>query len=420
MTAPRTVRRAVTMSVASLGVFTLAACGGGGGFTSGSAPSQNTKTAGGVKLTMMIGSSGPAETKAVQDATAAWGKSSGNTVNVVAASNLDQQLGQGFAGANPPDVFYVDASKIGTYAKAGYLFPYGDQLDKSTFEDSLVQAFSYQGKFYCAPKDSSTLALQINTDLWKAAGLTDKDYPTTWAQLETVAKKLTKGNVTGLVIGNDHNRGGAFMVQAGGWLQSGGKITATDPGNVKGLQEVQKLMQAGVLKYNTQTKPSTGWGGEALGKKVAAMTIEGNWIAGGMKDFPGVKYKTVELPAGPAGKGSLMFSNCWGIAAKSKNQAAAVALVKQLITPDQQMKFAADFGVMPSTKQGLTQFEQKYPDQAAFVKAAAYAKPPINLPGLTQATTSFDSAIGAMTPQTDATKLLQAFQKNADAAASGN
>lgn len=366
---------------------------------------------------MMIGSSGPAETQAVQAATAAWGKKTGNTVTVVAASNLTQQLGQGFAGPNPPDVFYVDASLIGTYAKAGYLYAYGDQLDKASFEPALVNAFTYNNTFYCAPKDSSTLALQINTAMWKAAGLTDKDYPTTWAQLEQVAQKLTKGNVTGLVIGNDHNRSGAFMVQAGSWLQTDGKITATAKGNVEGLQEVQKLMKAGVLKFNTQTKPSTGWGGEALGKQVAAMTIEGNWIAGGMKDFPNVKYTTVELPAGPAGKGSLLFSNCWGIAAKSKNHAAAVALVKDLITPAQQMQFAAAFGVMPSTTDGLKQFEAKYPDQSAFVKAAAYSKPPINLPGLTQAVASFDSAIGALTPSTDVNALLATFQKNADSAA---
>ena len=63
------------------------------------------------------------------------------------------------------------------------------------------------------------------------------------------------------------------------------------------------------------------------------MTIEGNWIAGGMKDYPDVKYKVVELPAGPPARGTLMFTNCWGIAAKSPNQAAAVDLVKSLITP---------------------------------------------------------------------------------------
>ena len=86
-----------------------------------------------------------------------------------------------------------------------------------------MQTFTYDGKLYCAPKDYSTLGLVINTDLWAKAGLTDADIPKDWAGLETVAKKLTKGKVTGLVIGNDINRSGAFMVQAGGWVGEQGR-----------------------------------------------------------------------------------------------------------------------------------------------------------------------------------------------------
>ena len=36
-------------------------------------------------------------------------------------------------------------------------------------------------------------AVWYNTDMWKAAGLTEADYPKTWDQLLEVAKKLTKG-----------------------------------------------------------------------------------------------------------------------------------------------------------------------------------------------------------------------------------
>src|SRR6476661_5602552 len=229
------MRRIPILAVAATAttILAMSACGGGSGF-SGSSATQNTKK-GPVHLTVMIGSSGDAETTAVKAATAAWASKSGNTVEVIAASDLGQQLGQAFASSSPPDVFYTDASKIGTYAKAGNLFPYGDQVKDAGFVDSLVKSFTYDNKFYCAPKDSSTLALQINNDLWKAAGLTDADYPKDWAGLESVATKLTKGNVTGLVIGNDINRSGAFMKQAGGWVVSNdGKMTADAPGNPAG------------------------------------------------------------------------------------------------------------------------------------------------------------------------------------------
>ncbi len=415
----RPTRTAFALTLVTSGALALSACGGGGFSDGGSTASQNSSS-GPVSLKMMIGSSGDPETNAVKAATEAWATKTGNKVEVIVASDLGQQLGQAFASTSPPDLFYTDASKVGTFAKAGNLAAYGDQVKDAGFVESLVDAFTYDGKFYCAPKDSSTLALQINTDLWTKAGLTDADIPKDWAGLETVAKKLTSGNVTGLVIGNDINRGGAFIKQAGAWVVKDGKFTADDPKVLEGLNEVKKLMDAGSLKFMTETKPTTGWGGEAFGKQLAAMTIEGNWIAGAMsKDFPNVKYKVAELPAGPGGKGTLMFTNCWGVAAKSPNQAAAVDLVKALITPEQQMKFADAFGVMPSTTAGLEQFKAKYPDSAAYVAGAEYGQGPVNLAGVDDVITKFNSALGTLPKGGDLSKMLADLQKNGTAALAG-
>lgn len=419
MRAPKP-RGVAALALAATGALVLSACGGGGFGGDTKAP-QNT-SAGPVKLSMMIGSSGDAETNAVKAAANAWAAKTGNTVEVIAAADLGQQLGQAFASTTPPDVFYTDASKLGTFAKAGNLLAYGDQVKSAGFLPSLVQTFTYNGKFYCAPKDYSTLALEINTDLWKKAGLTDADIPKDWAGLEAVAKKLTSGSVTGLVIGNDINRSGAFIKQAGGWIvsQDGKTMTADSKPAKDGLAEVQKMMKAGILKFSSDTSPATGWGGEALGKGIAAMTIEGNWIAGAKKDFPNLKYKVVELPAGPAGKGTLLFSNCWGIAAKSKNQAQSIDLVKSLITTEQQMKFADAFGVMPSTEEGAKAFAEKYPDSAAFVAGGAYAQGPVNLAGFDEVMTKFNSELATMGKGGDPNAWLEELQKNGTAALSNN
>ncbi|MEO7068956.1 MAG: ABC transporter substrate-binding protein, partial [Nostocoides sp.] len=133
-----------------------------------------------------------------------------------------------------------------------------------------------------------------------------------------------------------------------------------------------------------------------------------------------IKYKTVELPAGPAGKGTLMFTNCWGIAAKSPNQAAAVDLVKALITPEQQMAFADAFGVMPSTTVGLQQFAAKYPDSAAFVAGAAYGQGPVNLAGLDDVMSKFNSELATLSKGGDPATMLAELQKNGTAALSGS
>ena len=151
------------------------------------------QSSGHAALTVLIGTSGDAETAAVKAAAAAWSTKTGNTAQVVVASDLNQQLGQGFAGGTPPDVFYADAARIGDFAKAGNLYAYGDQLKGAGFLDSLVKTYTYNGVLQCAPKDFSTLALVVNTDLWAKAGLTDSDIPKDWAGLERVATKLTKG-----------------------------------------------------------------------------------------------------------------------------------------------------------------------------------------------------------------------------------
>lgn len=67
----------------------------------------------------MFGSSGPAETDALNAATKARAAKSGSTVTVTPAQNLTQQLAQGFSSGQAPDVFYVGADQFADYAKAG-------------------------------------------------------------------------------------------------------------------------------------------------------------------------------------------------------------------------------------------------------------------------------------------------------------
>jgi multiple sugar transport system substrate-binding protein len=411
--------RAPLALVAGVGLMLAAACGGGdSGFDSGSGSGTGGGTTSGVKLTMLIGSSGDAETKAVTDASTAWGQKGGNTVTVTPAKDLIQELTQALAGGSPPDIFYVDASKFAGLVKGGALASYGDQLpNKDDFYPNLLESFTSDGKVYCAPKDFSTLALEINTDMWKKAGLTEADYPQTWDQLETVARKLTTGGVTGLVMSDTLDRVDAFMRQAGGSLLNSDNtaFTADTPENLAGLQYVQKLAKEGVLKFPKQV--DAGWGGEAMGKNKAAMAIEGNWIVGGVKnDYPNLKYAVVPLPKG-AQQATLSFTNCWGVAAKSKNQAAAVDLVKYLTSTDQQLAFSKAFGVMPSVKSAAAQFAQQFPAQKAFVDGAAYASGPTSLPGFDQVQKDFDSKIlGLSDGSSDPKAMLAALQKNGTAA----
>jgi len=411
----------VSRALALVGAMVLiGACGGG--YRDDNAGQQAPAQQAPVKLQLMIGSSGDAETNAVNAAAKAWATKTGNTVDVIPAKDINQQLTQALAGGTPPDVFYVDASRFSTLAKSGALAPIGDKLQNvDDFYPALRQTFSQDGKLICAPKDFSTLALQINTDMWAKAGLTDADVPTTWDQLEAAAKKLSTGKQAGLVIGDTRDRIGAFMRQAGGWITNpeSTQMTADTPANLTALQFVAKLLHEGSAKYPKQV--DAGWSGEALGKKKAAMVIEGNWIQGAMKaDFPDVKYANYELPAGPSGKGTLTFTQCWGVAAKGKNQAAAIDFVNFLTTPEQQMAFADAFGVMPSRQSVSPQFQQKFPEAKAFILGATYAQGPVTATGFDSVLSEFDAGLFGMSDgSSDPKKLLADLQKNGTDALNG-
>ena len=407
-------RVAGTVLLAAALAAALSGCGGG--FSNKPAQQQT----GSASLQVLMASSGDAETKAVQSAAAAWAASSGNKATVTPAQDIAQQLGQAFAGSNPPDVFYVDAARFADYASVGALLPYGDKIpDANDFYESLRKTFTYQGKLYCIPKDFSTIAMEINTDLWTKAGLGTADVPTTWDQLTTVAQKLKAAGVTPIAIGDTRDRIGSFMVEAGGWIVNadGTKATADSPQNLQALQYVQSLLKNGYAQYPKQL--SAGWAGEAFGKGLAAITFEGNWIKGAMQsDYPTIKYTVNPMPTGPKGAGTLSFTQCWGISAKTKYQDAAIKFVQAMTAKDQQLTFAKAFGVMPSRQSAKDQYTAQFPTDKAFIDGAGSAQGPVNAPKMDSVLSDFDTGLQQLATS-DPAAILQRLQKNTSAAIGG-
>lgn len=422
---PKSVRSFLRLgAVIGVGSLILSACGGSGfeddegGATDpdqgGASEEGGTLTSSDDPLEILIGSSGEAETSAVEDAVAEWSKDSGVDAKVSVANDLPQQLSQGFAAGSPPDLFYLAPENLAGYAENGSLQPYGDELEnKDDFYESLIENFTYNDEFYCAPKDFSTLALVINTDIWEEAGLSDSDYPQDWDDLTAVAKTLTNDDHVGLAFGAEFQRVGVFMAQAGGGLMSDDQANADSPENLQALEYVQAHLQDGVFAYASDI--GAGWGGEALGKSLAAMVIEGNWITGAMEnDFPDVSYAVVELPSGPGGQGTLQFTNCWGLAADSPNQQAAADLVDFLTSPEQQLAFSDAFGPMPSIMTAADQWTTDNPELEAFLTGADYAQFIPNMAGSVDVVADFNAQLESL--ESGGPKaILQTVQGNLEA-----
>lgn len=415
MTNPhRRVRRGIAIGAGAISLAVVLSACGGGSFSSGDA-----QTPGGA-LNVLVATGDTESLAAIQDLADTWTETSGVEVDVQPASDMNQQLSQGFAAGNPPDVFWVDASLLPTYASAGNLWPYGDQMSDIDFYPALVDSFTYDDQLYCAPKDFSNLGLVINTDMWAAAGLTDADIPTTWEQLQTVAQRLTTDTVTGLVIGDTRDRVGAFMKQAGGWIVNADQteMTIDSPEAIAGITEVQKLLQSGAAAFPKQV--DSGWGGEAIGTGKAAMTIEGNWFKSAAgADYPDLNWRVAELPAGPAGKGTLTFTQCWAIADASANKDAALSFVRSLYTPEIQVDLANRFGVMPSIESAREQYVATVPEsEQAWLAGADYAQGPVSAVGMDPVMKDLDTLIQQL-PGIDPAEIASQTQTNGQAVLGG-
>jgi len=197
-------------------------------------------------------------------------------VQVIPASNLTQQVAQGFLWRPAAQRVLPRPADVRELPKDGVLDAYPGTLpNASGFASALSQAFTYKSTFTCEPKDASTLALYINTTDWQQAGLGAP--PATWSQLEADAKKLTTGGRTGLTIDQTHSGIDEFFYQNGGTVTNaaGTKVELDSSQNIAALTFLKGMLNQGIMKFPGQV--GAGFSGQAFGENKAAMDIIGNW-----------------------------------------------------------------------------------------------------------------------------------------------
>jgi multiple sugar transport system substrate-binding protein len=336
------------------------------------------------ELELMGWSSSPGENTRLQAIVDDWNKANPEiqvTLNQV--PDYDTTLAKSLASGEPPDVFYVDSFRFLDLVKADALAPIGDALEnQDDFYPALLNAFSFDGAAYCPPKDFSTLTLQINTDMMKAAGI--EAAPTTWEELKAAAMAMTTEDVAGIVISADMARWIAFLYQAGGSVTNDDftEMTINSPEALEALTFYTDLYLEGYAK--TPTDLGAGWNGEALGQGKAAMSLEGNWIVSYMKDnFPDVNFTSVELPAGPGGKATMAFTVCYGMPKAGANNEAAAMFVNYLAGDG--MKAWTDLGLAMPTRASMREgWLAAFPDLEPYLNGADYARKWQFVPGFNQ------------------------------------
>lgn len=119
--------------------------------------------------------------------------------------NLPQKMAASIASAQPYDVYVTGIGWIPPFAAKGVfadLKGYGvtkETLAAST-SAAMIPAGTYKGKIYAVPLIVSPKPLALSKKAFKAAGLDPSNPPSTLAQLEAAAIKLTKRDSSGKLI----------------------------------------------------------------------------------------------------------------------------------------------------------------------------------------------------------------------------
>ncbi|RMG79603.1 MAG: sugar ABC transporter substrate-binding protein, partial [Chloroflexi bacterium] len=362
----------------------------------------------GVTITLAGWSSSPAEDEALQAAIDDFMAETGINVEWQINTDHNVQMQTAFASGDYPEVFYIDSSKLPEWATAGVVAVGEDNIeDQEGFFPALLDIFTFEGTLYCPPKDFSTMALQYNKDLFDAAGL---DYPTadwTWDDLRAAAEALTdeEAGIVGLVTPPELPRFLPFLYQAGGAIfdEEGNYVFDSDETR-QALEYYISFALDGI--GGAPSVVDAGWGGEAFGTGRAAMAMEGNWVIKYLLDnFPDLNWGVTELPQGPAGRATMAFTVCYGVAADNDHPEESWALVNYLTGEEGARRVAeASFGPMPARTAAAEVYLDSWAERAAgtgldpadleaFVTGADYGKPWVLPPGWSAWADAFNATL---------------------------
>lgn len=277
-----------------------------------------------------------------------------------------------------PDVFTNHLAKYADFATKNQLVDLAplvakDKVDLNGYLPGLADLWTKNGKRYGLPKDWDTIALVVNKDIQKEAGVTDAELANlTWnpkdgGTFEKVIAKLSLDkngnnglspkfdpkNVVryGLGVGHSDNVGQAqfsSFAASTGWNYTDGTFKSNfhydDPRFISTIQWMYDGIKKGYITPYEATNIGGGPTDLFTAKKVATL-LDGSWMITFYVNNAGFPTSFVKLPVGPAGRKSITNGLADSIWKGSKHQKEAWLWVKYLASREAQ-DTVGSFGVV--------------------------------------------------------------------------
>ncbi|MCK4258232.1 MAG: ABC transporter substrate-binding protein [Halanaerobiales bacterium] len=275
------------------------------------------------------------------------------------ADDYQRYIVNALSAGTGPDLFYMDTFWAEAIIRAGVIEPLNEYLAKSNIlhkEDiveSLLNAFTVDGKIYGIPKDFNTLALVYNKDLFDLAEVEYPNENDTWNTLEEKLAQIAEldEEIYGIALQPEFARMGAFAY-AGDFVPIvDGKTDLSHKGFMDAFNWYVHLQEEGIGVMPADL--GQGWGGGAFATESVATCLEGAWIFGFLRDqAPNLNYGATLLPKNPDTnkRGNFIFTVSWSINKDSKNKEAAFKVLELLTSPEAQQWVLERGLALPSRK----------------------------------------------------------------------
>lgn len=289
-------------------------------------------------------------------------------------ADFKKQLSIGASASELPDLVIIDSPDHASYAAMGIFADITDKVKDwdgiDQYYDGPMNSCKLDDKLYGLPFGSNCLALFYNEDMLKDANC---EPPTTWDELKDVAKKTTKGNVTGFAMCCLQNEEGTFNFAP--WLWSTG-ATSYDVNNDKGVKAltlVKDLVDAGSM-----SKEVINWTqGDVMNQFISgniAMMVNGPWQVPTMREQAAdLKWNVTLLPK-DSEYASVLGGENFGVI-DGDNVDSALDFLKFATSKEQVSSYIDEFGYIAARKDVA---DGQFTDDAImkkFTEEMQYAQP---------------------------------------------
>ena len=264
-------------------------------------------------------------------------------------ADMNQKVLLATAAGTLPDLIFVDTLSHPTYSANDVLLDLTERIKAwgqiDQYFPGILQSCSWKGRQYGLPDHSNLLGLYYNVAMLENAGVQP---PTTWAELRSAAKQLTKKGVYGFATAASKTMEGTFEFLP--FLRQAGADWGTldSPAATQALQFLVDLINDGSL-----SKEVINWAQpESMQQFLdgsAAMLQNGNWQLSTLEKKAKFKWGVVALPKGQTHATSLGGDN-WAIFKTSKYADAAWEFIKFTQEPQRYKEHVIAIRALPGRK----------------------------------------------------------------------